>query len=479
MPVTLAIVGCGSRGKNYAAYCQAFPDEATVIAIAEPRPNTRIQFAEKYKVEPSLVFEDWKDLRSASVQAGKPIADAVIIAVQDHMHCEVTLAFVELGYHILCEKPMATTMEDCIKMKDAVEKANIVFGLGHVLRYTPYTRGITEVIRSGKLGRPVNIAHLEPIGFFHFAHSFVRGNWGNEKESSFSLMTKSCHDIDLLCHWLAPAVPKRISSFGSLSHFRKEDKPVEAGSAVRCLECPLKDTCAYSAKKVYLDPLADHDYKKWPVSTIIDGIPDIENVTSALNSTNYGQCVYESSNDVCDNQVVNIEFSNGTTVSFTMVAFTSQVGERQTRIHFTNGELVGDFEKFEVSDFTKGRYGRFKNVYYGEDGDNPGVEVKKPTLDVPSDAHGGGDSLLMRAFVKAVKEKSQEPLGTDVADCFRSVVAVFAAEESRKTGMVVDVEEFEKRIRADLQATLHSTFVYLYFLVTQEIDYHKTYFARI
>lgn len=88
-----------------------------------------------HDVDKSLVFKTWKDFHAASAETiktvGKRLADALVIAVQDHMHCEVVQAFAEQGYHILCEKPMATSIEDCIKMSAAVKKAGIIFGMGH------------------------------------------------------------------------------------------------------------------------------------------------------------------------------------------------------------------------------------------------------------------------------------------------------------------------------------------------------------
>jgi len=104
---------------------------------------------------------------------------------------------------------------------------------------------------------------------------------------------------------MLPATPVRVSSFGSLKHFRKSAKPVAAGDATKCLDCPAERECPYSAKKIYLDEVADGQVG-WPVNVLVDGVPDIENVTHALQNGPYGKCVYESENDVCDHQVCTV-----------------------------------------------------------------------------------------------------------------------------------------------------------------------------
>ncbi|KAJ7507653.1 hypothetical protein B0H11DRAFT_1967935 [Mycena galericulata] len=435
-PVTLAIVGCGQRGKAYAEYAIQSPEFCKVVAIAEPRPKTQRQFAHLHKVDNTLVFDTWQDLHAASAETintiGRRLADAVVVAVQDHMHKEVVLAFSDQGYDILCEKPMATTLEDIIEIEEAVKRAGTIFGMGHVLRYSPYSREITEYVRSGALGKLVNLVQVEPVGYYHFAHSYVRGNWATEKGSSFSLMTKCCHDIDIICFWLSPSVPARVSSFGSLQHFRKSSKPASAGSATRCLDCPIEKECAYSAKKIYLDSVSRGN-TGFPVAPLVDGLPDIENVTHALRAGPYGQCVYESPNDVCDHQVVNLEFSDGATASFTMVAYTSLICDRQVRLHFTNGEIVGDMRTFTVHDFRTG----------------------KRTTSVPRDeggGHGGGDLGLIRAFVEAVRTGRQDALGTTLEEVVKSHMTVFAAEMSRREGRVVDCVEFERTVRERVAA---------------------------
>jgi predicted dehydrogenase len=110
------------------------------VAIAEPRPKARQSTAAEHTLPGSSVFSSWQALhthaKSQLEQTGERVADAVIVAVQDRMHCEVVCKFAELGYDILCEKPMATSVEECVKMADAVQKAGVIFGIGHGMRNT-------------------------------------------------------------------------------------------------------------------------------------------------------------------------------------------------------------------------------------------------------------------------------------------------------------------------------------------------------
>lgn len=141
--------------------------------------------------------------------------------------------------------------------------------------------------------------------------------------------------------------------------------------------------------------------------------------------------MYESPNDVCDHQVVNLEFDNGTTASFTMVAFSSAICERQTRMHFSHGEIIGDMNTFTVNDFRTGVSREHSFSHVG--------------------GHGGGDLGLIKAFVKAVKERKQELLGTSIDEVVKSHMTVFAAEASRKEGRVIDCAEYEKAAREDFE----------------------------
>ena len=411
-PVEMIIAGAGDRGFVYASYAKEYPERAKVIGVAEPRDYYREKMVNEHDIKEENVFSDWKDM------AKKPkFADAVIISTQDHMHKEPTIAFAKRGYHILLEKPMAPDEKSCRDITKTILSKKIIFAVGHVLRYTKYTQQLKGLVESGLIGDVISIQHLEPVGFWHQAHSYVRGNWRNEKESSFMLLTKSCHDID----WIRYIIGKKctsVSSFGALTHFKRENKPSIAGN--NCLECDYEPQCPYSAKRIYLS-LVKHGKTGWPVSVVTPETTST-GVIKALREGPYGRCVYECDNDVVDHQVVNMEFSGGETATFTMTAF-AKARPRETRIFGTRGEIYGNGAKIQVFDFLTGRS---EIIDIAEDD-------SKALLD-----HGGGDYGLFDAFVSAVAENDESKILSGAEESLESHLITFAAEKSRRERKVVD-----------------------------------------
>jgi len=263
--------------------------------------------------------------------------------------------------------------------------------------------------------------HLEPVGYWHFAHSFVRGNWRRLDQSSFTLLAKSCHDIDWMM-WMMPTKCTKVSSFGSLRHFIKENKP--KGAASRCMDCAVERDCAYSAKKVYLEAVKK-GVTKWPVAVITEN-PTEETVTEALKTGPYGRCVYECDNDVVDNQVVSMFFEGGRTASFSMIAFTEDICVRKTRIFGTKGELVADGEHIiKIFDFVTQQ----TTVYEPED----------PNLVTTLNGHGNADYYLMRTFVDAVASNDPSKILSSARETLLSHLVVFAAEKARLESQVKDL----------------------------------------
>ena len=417
-PVRLIVIGAGCRGTDYAAYALQHPDQAKIVGVAEPRSYYRKHLVEKHQIQPQNVFLDWKD-----VAKRERFADAVIIATQDAMHTEPAEAFAEKGYHILLEKPMAPTEAECRRIIKAVIKNKVLFGVCHVLRYTPYTQKVKAMIDAGAIGELVGIQLLEPVGYWHFAHSFVRGNWRNEGLSTFILMAKSCHDLDWL-RYIVGSKCQKVSSFGTLKHFRKDEKPANASD--RCLDCRYEPECVYSAKKIYLGRVERGEID-WPVD-VLTPVVTKESIESALRDGLYGRCVYSCDNDVMDNQVVNMQFEKGRTASFTLSAFT-KAGMRRATIFGTKGELYTDGNQIKYTNFMTDT--------------TEIIDVK-----VPDDfllhaqvlqSHGGGDYALMKSFVAAVAQNDQSLILSGPEETLESHLMVFAAEQARRENRVINL----------------------------------------
>ncbi|XP_051518529.1 uncharacterized oxidoreductase SP_1686-like isoform X3 [Myxocyprinus asiaticus] len=220
-PVDVIVVGAGNRGTNYSDYAVIYPNRMRVVGIADPRDFARKKLQQRHKVSDENTYDDWR-----CIAEREKFADAVLICTPDRLHKDPAVALAKKGYHILLEKPMAVTEEDCSEIVETCIQSGVMLAVCHVLQYDPVIHKIKVLIDSGAIGDVIHIQHLEPVGFYHFAHSFVRGNWRNKAESSFALLAKSCHDLDLIHHWAGGRRCIKVSSFGSLSHFRKENKVV-------------------------------------------------------------------------------------------------------------------------------------------------------------------------------------------------------------------------------------------------------------
>lgn len=401
----LGLIGAGERGANcYAPYALKYPAEAKFVCVAEPMKERRDAFAQKHAIPEENRHEDWKELLEKDYEL-----DGVLIATQDRQHYEPAMACIEKGYNILLEKPMAEIAEKTKEIVEAAEKKGILLMVCHVLRHTPFYRAMKQAIDEGKIGDVQSVHHIENIGYWHFAHSYVRGNWRNQEESTPMIVAKCSHDTDIINYLLGGRRCERISSFGSLSYFRPENAP--EGAADRCEDCPHNKTCTYSAYR-YLEDRNMHRSLK----DIIMRTDDNDQFLKYMLKSPYGRCVYHCDNDVADHQVVNMEYEGGVTASWQASAFTMEI-MRQTKIMGTKGEIEGCIEEnqFEIRDFDTG------NI----------TTVKVHT---PKTLHAGGDECIMETFTKALRNPGEQNLMYSAALSLQGHVMAYAAEESRISG---------------------------------------------
>ena len=420
--ITMVIAGLGGRGHDiYGNYAMEHPDEVEIAAVADPRPE-RLELAQReWNIPAERCFATAEELF-----AQPQLADAAVIATQDRQHVVHAEAALKGGYHLLLEKPVAVDIEGCLEVLRLARRYQRHVVVCHVLRYTPFYNAIKRIIEDGRIGEVVTIQAMEQVGYWHQAHSYVRGNWRRADESSPMILAKCCHDMDILS-WLLGSRCRTVSSFGDLRYFREENAP--AGSPARCTDgCPHSGSCPYYAPALYLD-----DNTPWPTALTALG-PDqsYEARKKALEEGPYGKCVFHNDNDVVDHQVASLLFENGTTVAFTMCAF-SDACDRTVKFMGTRGEIRASMDNnvIEVTQFGAGVRTGTTAVY---------------TVKPGSTGHSGGDEGIMEEFVSILKGERENT--NTIAQSVHSHVMAFAAEESRLTGRTVDVADFEKSVMA-------------------------------
>lgn len=432
-PLRLAVLGAGGRGREaYGHWILRNPSRARVVAVAEKVESRLLSFADEAGTPREARFASWEELLD---HQGELDLDAVIIALPDRVHVAPALRAASLGLPMLLEKPAAVTSADLDELSAGVAEHHARIALGHVLRYTPFWRTVERIASSEVFGKLVTIRLDENIGFWHFAHSYVRGNWNRADESSPMVLAKTCHDLDLI-RWLATERPVAVSSVGSLSYFTSDNAP--PGAPQRCLDgCPHADSCPFYAPRYYSDALSE--VHGWPVALLGDDTSG-EGRTAALRTGPYGRCVFRHDNDVVDHQQTTMEFPSGLTATLSTSAFTGE-NTRTVRITATGGEIVGHMEsgRISVDLFTPGaELPELSDVEIESSGERGPLGHGSWEVRVTSSAdggdhrgHAGGDDGLMDAFVHAVSLGEFEGPSFDFEEAVDGHRMAFAAEESR------------------------------------------------
>lgn len=407
----LAIIGFGSRGQLFASLIKRRTD-VELYAVAEPVEASRLLASEKFGVTKERCYKDAEEFFAQ----GK-IADGVFICSQDAQHCDMAIKALGLGYDICLEKPAAVTIEDCLLIRDTANALSRKVILTHVLRYSSFYRAIKEIVSSGELGEIADIDQTENIAYWHFALSYVRGPWRNMADSSPTIIAKCCHDLDII-KWLMNKKCTRVSSYGKLFYFNPAHAP--KGSAAHCADCEpsVRENCVYNAYAIYPERMKH---------AVVGGVARLkgQSVEAILDEKKdpISRCVFRAGNDAIDNQVVNMEFADGSTAHLTMTAFTAGC-HRNIKVHGTKGELYGDMEDELLHVNVFGGGSRTINVNeYNVDG----VAL--------NDGHGGGDYYLLKDFIDYLTDDSKPSVTrTTIDDSIESHIMGFKAEESRLKG---------------------------------------------
>ena len=413
--VSFTIIGLGGRSRAYLnALKEHFPDKFEVLAVAEPDKRKREAAIKEFNVPAGNAFETDTEFFK------KPrLSDVAIIGTQDSLHYRETISAIEKGYDIILEKPISNKLSEILDIYECYKNhPEVSITVCHVLRYGKFFKKLKEIVDSKKFGNVVSIAHNENVGYYHFAHSYVRGHWNNSKTSGPLIMTKSCHDMDILLYLLGDKRCRTVSSVGELNYFCEKNFDTKT-MAENCVDCPQKKTCAYSAVKIYGSE---------KIKTVVFDLSDAQKAEKELKKSRYGRCVFKCDNNVVDHQSTSIMFEGGVTATFNLSAFTAKVN-RSIKITCETGEIRG-LEKPYVIETTD-----FKND-----------KTEVIDLNIKESGHGGADANFIKTFME--KYVSARPMESALERSIESHIMALMAEKSRKySGRLQNVEKIMNGIK--------------------------------
>ena len=409
---TVAIIGAGGRGYVYASLFTKRP-EFTVVSVCDYKK------AQLDKIN-KIVNLDEKDLLLDENEFfKKKRADIVVIATADKFHVRQCITAMKLGCDVLLEKPVSDSLEEIEELLKVQKETGRKVVVCHVLRYAVGVKKLDEILASGVIGKLIAIDHTERVAFWHQAQAYVRIQKMYFDVSHPTILAKCCHDLDLIQHFIG-ARCESVSSVGGLTHFRPENAP--EGATPRCIDCPHKETCTYSAKKIYIDFWKQRGCPEfeWPWNKVSLVNPNTEeDLYEGIKTTVYGECAFkcgvEADEHVVDNQMVQMQFENGVIASLKML-FCAEPGRR---INFfgTEGEIV--FVEIPNTIEIKPYFKEKQVINIGE-------------LEDDGWGHGGGDVGLINDMYDILTGKKTDY--TSIEESLESHIIGVCAEESRLSG---------------------------------------------
>ena len=193
-PVGIGVIGCGFVGRGAHVPAMDEMPEARLVAIADADDRRRAKVAGKYKLDAAYP-------EHLALLANRDV-EAVIVAVPTPLHSEVAIAAMEAGKHVLCEMPLASTIDDVQRMIDVAQRQGVILMPGLNFRFTPNYVKAKQLIDSGSVGDMAALTYREWIPATDLAAQWPAGAWmWNIEQSGGPLFTLAVWSIDLI-RWL-------------------------------------------------------------------------------------------------------------------------------------------------------------------------------------------------------------------------------------------------------------------------------------
>ena len=370
-------------------YLKENPEEGFIAGMYDLVPERCRFLIDHYGAADAVVYESLEQALDDSR------AEAAFVATWDSAHVQCAIAAMGAGKHVFCEKPMATTVQDCDAIIAAAKKANGIFYLGMNLRHCPVQEKLHEWVAAGRLGKVLTIEANE---YYYSGKTYFR-RWNRLRKFGGGLwITKASHDFDII-NWLAGGKPVRVFATSSLSHYKPKD---EAG--MYCRDCPIKDTCP--------------DF--YDVTKPTNVWESLWTFAESVTGEKRDMCLYNSEKDTFDNGMAVVDYDNDIRASYTLNVVSANTN-RQLSVLGTEGAAEGDMEKGVVT--FRRRHGNEEEI----------IDLRK----LMESGHGGADDKIMADFFHCCR--TGDAPKSSWTDGRLSVQVGLAARESCDTGMPVAI----------------------------------------
>lgn len=386
--VSIGVIGCGNRMHSVVQNLLKTTegDRLKIVAVHDSREAAARALRDKLAPGADLCADYQEMLR-------RPDIDWVMIGSWNCSHAEHAIAALEAGKHVFCEKPLATEIDDCVRLQRVrAAHPDQCFFFGLVLRYTTLYQKVREVVDSGALGRIVSFEFNETLSFNH--GGYIHGNWRRHREyAGTHLLEKCCHDFDI-ANWITGSLPVRAASFGGKDFF----VPRNRGFA-DSLGCNDNGKAAYQTW---------HDAN--PVDPFSEGA------------------------SIVDNQVAILQYANGVRATFHT---NCNAGQPERRIY-----LVGEKSSLRA-DAVSGTV-ELARIGFNE---KPEILMQK---DSKGEGHYGGDHLMADRLASSMLHHTQ-PLA-DLEDGVRSAVSCLGVDAALDSATVFDYTPLWQKVGVSVES---------------------------
>lgn len=371
--VKIAAIGLGNRTCKYLRYVAENQDLVELVAAVDTDSSRFANVLETFNMPEEHCFDTIESMAESGIHI-----DACIIGTPDKYHHEMAMKAMHSGWHVLLEKPMGQSAEQCEEIVQVSKDTGKMVSVCYVLRYHPYFIKLKELTERPEVGKIRSVNHIERVGKDRMTHTFIRGPWNKAEMNTSVFFTKCCHDVDFVL-WLTGDDVISINS----SHGARLFTEVPCEAADRCLCCPIEKDCAYSAVDLYLRR------KDWIKGfSPLPGETQEETIRRMLEGSRYGRCIYRCpEHDGVEFQTVELNLSSGIRAEINMECNTVDTA-RLTTIDCENAVIFGEESTIKIE---------FKDQTPDETYDFSWA--KSMSL------HAGADLLIIQEFINAIREE--------------------------------------------------------------------------